>query len=78
MLLWQRREQSVNVTAFCGGLACLADFAKVARTQVLRSHSHTEHKSDMIEQTGISENPGGVKVEVVERRIRTKISSGVD
>lgn len=64
MALWQEkhRELSANVTAFSG--TGLADFAQVAQTQVLCSHthSHTEYKSDVIEQTGVTENWEGVRV----------------
>lgn len=70
----KHREQSANVTAFSG--TGLADFAKVAQTQVLCSHTlslpHTEHKSDVIEQAGIIESWGGVRVKVVESAMGTK------
>lgn len=62
------------MTAFSG--TGLADFAQVAQTQVLRSHTlslpHTEHKSDVIEQTGVTENRGGVRVKVAEGAMWTK------
>lgn len=62
------------MTAFSG--TGLADFAQVAQTQVLCSHTlslpHTEHKSDVIEQTGVTENWGGVRVKVVEGAMGTK------
>ena len=70
----KHREQSANVTAFSG--TGLADFAQVAPTQVLCSHTlslpHTEHESDVIEQTGVTENWGGVRVKVVEGAMGTK------
>lgn len=62
------------MTAFSG--TGLADFAQLAQTQVLCSHApslpHTKHKSDAIEQTGVTENRGGVRVKVGEGAIGTK------
>lgn len=52
------------MTAFSG--TCLADFAEVARTQVLFSHTlpHSEHEIDVIEEAGAAENRGGVRGKV--------------
>lgn len=62
----KHREQSANVTAFSG--TGLADFAQVAQAQVLCSHTrslpHTEHKSHVIQPTGVRENWGGARLEV--------------
>lgn len=62
------------MTAFSG--TGLADFAQVALTQVRCSHTlslpHTEHKSNVIEQTAVTESWGGVGVKVVEGAMGTK------
>lgn len=64
------------MTAFSG--TGLADFAQVARNQVLCSHTlylsltQAEHSSDAIEQTAGTENRGDVGVKVVEIATGTK------